>query len=262
MMSRKVTSNDGTVIAYDKLGSGPAVVIIGGVVGDRAQQAPVAELLANDFAVFNFDRRAHGESENTEPYAIQREIEDIDAVLQEAGGAAFVYGTSGPGVLALYAAASAPGRKMKKLAIWEPPFIVDDSRPKVRSDYKSRLTELLKEGRRGDMVELFFTEAVGLPAQFVAQMRQAPWWSAQEALAHTTIYDATIMGDYSMPAAVLERIQIPTLVLDGGQTPWITSSAEAVASAVSSAQRCTLAGQQHNVDPAAIVPAIAEFFKS
>ena len=260
-MSGKIKSKDETVIAYERLGRGPAVVIVGGVLGDRSQQAPVAELLASDFTVFNFDRRAHGESESKEPYAVEREIEDIDAVIQEAGGTAFVYGTSGPGVLALYAAAAAPGRKMRKLAIWEPPFVVDDSRPKVRSDYKARLTELLKEGRRGDMVELFFTDAIGMPAQFVAQMRQAPWWSAQEALAHTTIYDAAIMGDYSMPGAVFARIQVPTLVLDGGQMPWLSNSANAVASALPNAQRRTLAGQQHNVDPAVIAPVIAEFFK-
>jgi hypothetical protein len=261
-MSYQAKSKDGTAIAYDKSGHGPAVVIVGGVIGDRSQQAPVAELLAKDFTVFNFDRRAHGESGDTPPYAVEREIEDIDAVIQAAGGSAFVYGTSGPGVLALYAAAAGPGSKIKKLAIWEPPFIVDASRPKVRSDYKAHLTSLLKEGRRGDMVEAFFTEAVGMPGQFVAQMRQAPWWSGQEALAHTTIYDATIMGDYSLPRAQLARIKVSTVVIDGDTSPWLSRSADAVASALPKGQRRTLAGQQHNVDPAAIAPALVEFFKS
>jgi pimeloyl-ACP methyl ester carboxylesterase len=260
-VSEKVKSKDGTLIAYEKSGHGPAVVIVGGVVGDRSQQAPVAEILANDFTVFNFDRRGHGESGDTPPYSIEREIEDIDAVIAAAGGSAFVYGTSGPGVLALLAAAGKAGARMKKLAIWEPPFIVDGSRPKVRSDYKEELNSLLSQGRRGDMVALFFTEAVGIPAQFVEQMRQAPWWSAQEALAHTTVYDATLMGDYSLPGAVVARINVPTLVIDGGQSPWLIKAADAVASAVPSARRQTLAGQQHNVDPAAIAPALAEFFK-
>src|SRR3977135_11790 len=116
-MSHQVKSKDGTAIAYDKSGHVPAVVIVGGVLGDRSQQAPVAELLANDFTVFNFDRRAHGESGDTAPYAVEREIEDIDAVLQETGGSAFVYGTSGPGVLALHAAAADPAAKITKLAI-------------------------------------------------------------------------------------------------------------------------------------------------
>ena len=260
-MSHQTKSKDGTVIAYDKLGHGPAVIVVGGVIGDRSQQAPVAELLAKDFTVFNFDRRGHGESGDTQPYAVQREIEDIDAMLEAAGGSAFVYGTSGPGVLALHAAAAAPGSKMKKLVIWEPPLIVDDSRPKVRSDYKAQLVSMLAEGRRGDMVELFFTEAVGIPAPFVAQMRQAPWWSAQEALAHTTVYDATLMGDYSLPRAEFARIKVPALVLDGGQMPWLSNGADAIAKTIPNAQRRTLAGQQHNVDPAAIAPAIAEFFR-
>jgi pimeloyl-ACP methyl ester carboxylesterase len=260
-MSHKVKSKDGTVIAYEKSGHGPAVVIVGGVLGDRSQQAPVAELLAREFTVFNFDRRAHGESEDKPPYAVEREIEDIDAVLQDAGGSAFVYGSSGPGVLALHAAAAGPGARMKKLAIWEPPFIVDGSRPKVRSDYKAELTSLLSQGRRGDMVELFFTDAVGMPAPFVAQMRQSPWWPAQEAVAHTTIYDATLMGDYSLPRDKVARIKVPTLVIDGGQSTWLSASADAVASAIPNAQRRTLAGQQHNVDPTAIAPALIEFFK-
>jgi pimeloyl-ACP methyl ester carboxylesterase len=260
-MPGTIKSKDGTVIAYEKSGHGPAVLIVGGVVGDRSQQAPLAELLAQDFTVFNFDRRGHGESGNTEPYAVQKEVDDIDAVLNEAGGSAFVYGTSGLGVLALHAAAAAPGAKMKKLAIWEPPFVVDNSRPRVRSDYKAHLESLLELGRRGDMVELFFTEAAGIPAQFVAQMRQSPWWSAQEALANTTIYDATIMGDFSVPRAEVARIKVPTLVIDGGQAPWISNASDAVAAAMPNARRRTLSGQPHNVDPAAIAPALLEFFK-
>jgi pimeloyl-ACP methyl ester carboxylesterase len=150
---------------------------------------------------------------------------------------------------------------MKKLAIWEAPFILDDSRPRVRPDYRQELTSLLSQNRRGDMVALFFTEAVGMPAQFVEQMRQSPWWSSQEAFAHTTIYDATLMGDYSMPAKVISRIKVPTLVIDGGQSPWLSKAADEVAKAIPGSRRQTLAGQQHNVDPAAIAPALIEFFK-
>jgi pimeloyl-ACP methyl ester carboxylesterase len=261
-VSTTVNSKDGTSIGYEKSGHGPAVLIVGGVVGDRSQQAPLAELLARDFTVFNFDRRGHGDSGNTEPYAVAREIEDIDALIEAAGGSALVYGTSGPGVLALHAAAGRPGARMKKLVVWEPPFIVGDSRSKVRSDYKAQLSSLLAQGRRGDMVELFFTEAVGLPAPFVAQMRQAPWWSAQEAVAHTTVYDATLMGDYSLPGAELARIKVPTLVMDGAQSPWLSKAADATAAAIPNAVRRTLSGQQHNVDPAAMAPALVEFFKS
>lgn len=261
-MSLRVRSKDGTEIAYDKSGHGQAVVIVGGVIADRSQQALLAEVLTADFTVFNFDRRGRGESGDKKPYAVEREIEDIAAMLQEAGGSAFVYGTSGPGVLALHAAAAGPGAQIRKLAIWEPSFIVDNSRPKVRSDYKEELTSLLSQGRRGDMIELFFTEAAGIPIEFVAQMRQSPWWSAQEALAHTTIYDAIIMGDFTMPRAEMARIKVPTLVIDGGTTPWLTHAADAVATTLANAKRRTLPGQQHNVDPAAIAPVLVEFFKS
>src|SRR4030081_482781 len=117
-VSNTVKSKDGTPIAYEKSGHGPAVLIVGGVVGDRSQQAPLAELLAKDFTVFNFDRRGHGESGNTQPYGVERESEDIVGVSGAGGAVAFVYGRSGAGVLALHAAAGRPGAKMKKLAVW------------------------------------------------------------------------------------------------------------------------------------------------
>jgi pimeloyl-ACP methyl ester carboxylesterase len=261
-VANTVKSKDGTAIAYEKSGHGPAVVIVGGIAGDRSQQAPLAALLAKNFTVFNFDRRGHGESGSAEPYAVEREIEDIDAIIGEAGGAALVYGTSGCAVLALLAASGGLAPKIKKLALWEPPFIVDDSRPKVPSDYKQQLQSLLAKGRRGDMVELFMTAAVGMPKEFVAPMRQAPFWAAQEAVAHTLVHDATIMGDYSLPRQRISRIQVPTLVIDGGQMPWLTSAADATAAALPKAQRRTLAGQPHNVDAGAVAPALTEFFKT
>lgn len=256
-----VTAKDGTTIAFEKSGNGPAVVIVGGVAGDRSQQAPLAGLLAEHFTVFNYDRRGHGESGDTPPYAVAREIEDLAAIINEAGGSAFVYGTSGLAVLSLYAAAAGLAPKMKKLALWEPSWIVDDSRPPVPQDYKAQLTEMLAAGRRGDMVELFMTKAVGMPVEFVAPMRQAPWWPAQEALAHTLIYNAEIMGDFSMPKERLAAVTVPTLVIDGGTTPWLSHTAQAVADALPNAQRRTLEGQPHNVAPEAIAPAIREFFK-
>jgi len=258
----KVTSKDGTTIAFDQSGKGPAVVLVGGILGDRSQQAPLAPLLAEHFTVFNYDRRGHGESGDTPPYAVEREIEDLEALIEEAGGSAFVYCTSGCAVLALEAAAHGLAPNIKKLAIWEPPYIVDDSRPPAPRDYKAQLTELLSSGRRGDMVELFFTKAVGMPVEFVAQMRQAPFWPAQEAFAHTLIYDATIMGDYSLPSERMATVTVPALVIDGGETPWLSHAAQEVADALPNAQRRTLKGQPHNVAPEALAPALVEFFKA
>lgn len=257
----KVTSKDGTTIVFERSGKGPAVVLVGGILGDHSQQAPVAELLAEHFTVFNYDRRGHGQSGDTPPYGVEREIEDLEAIIKEAGSSAFVYGTSGCGVLALEAAAHGLASKMKKLAMWEPPYIVDDSRPPAPRDYKEQLTELLSAGRRGDMLELFFTKAVGLPVEFVAQMRQAPFWPAQEALAHTLINNAMIMGDFSIPAQRIATVNVPILVIDGGETLWLSHAAQAVADALPNAQRQTLKGQPHNVDPDAIAPTLIEFFK-
>jgi pimeloyl-ACP methyl ester carboxylesterase len=189
-----VTSRDGTEIVFDRIGDGPAVVIVGGIVGDRTQQAPVADLLAERYTVYNYDRRGHGESGFTAPYDPDREAEDLAAVIDQAGGSASVYATSGCVVIALRAAAT--GDSITRLAFWEPPFVVDGSRPPVPPDYREQLVTLFAEDRRGDMVALFLTEAAGIPEPLVEQLRQAPFWGAQEAFADTLIYDATMMGDY------------------------------------------------------------------
>lgn len=257
-----VRSKDGTTIAYDQAGKGSVVIVVGGVLGDRSQQAPLAALLAEHFTVLNYDRRGHGESGFTAPYAIEREIEDLDALITAAGGSAFVYGTSGCAILALEAAARGLASKIKKLALWEPPYIVDDSCPPIPRDHKEQLTRLLAAGQRGDMVELFLTKAVGMPAEFVAPMRQAPFWAAQEAFAHTLVYDATLTGDFSLPTGRAASVTVPTLVIDGGETPWLSHAAQAVANALPHAQRRTLKGQPHNVDAGAIAPALVEFFKA
>jgi pimeloyl-ACP methyl ester carboxylesterase len=256
-----VDSKDGTSLAFEQLGQGPAVVVVGGVLGDRSQQAPLAALLAHDFTVFNYDRRGHGESGFTDPYAVEREIEDLDAVIDAAGGSACVYGTSGLGILCLDAAAWGLTPKIKKLAVWEPPYVVDNSRPSLPPNYLEQLTSLLQEGRRGDMVELWMTEAVGMPVEFVAQMRTQPWWPAQEALAHTLVYDAMLTGDLSLPKDQLATVTVPTLVIDGGTTAWLSRASQAVAAALPYARRYTLSGQPHNVDPQAIAPVLVSFFK-
>jgi pimeloyl-ACP methyl ester carboxylesterase len=253
----EVTSPDGTTIAFDRTGQGPAVVIVGGVLGDRSQQTPVAELLSAQFTVHNYDRRGHGDSGFTGPYSAEREAEDLATVIDAAGGSACVYATSGCAVIALQAAAS--GALIAKLALWEPPFVVDASRPPIPADYRQRLEALLEQDRRGDMVGLFMIEAVGMPAPFVEQMRQAPFWGAQEDQAHTLVYDAAMMGDFTIPATAA-TVHVPTLVLDGATTGWITNTADALAGVLPDARRRTLAGQQHNVEPGAVAPPLAEFF--
>jgi pimeloyl-ACP methyl ester carboxylesterase len=254
----RVTSRDGTTIAFDRLGDGPPVILVCGGSTDRTANASLAELLAEHFTVFNYDRRGRGDSGDTAPYAVEREVEDIDAVIAAAGGSASVYGTSSGAALALEAAAS--GLAFTRLALWEPSYIVE-GRPRPPADTARIYTELVAAGRRGDAVEYFMAKVVGLPPEFVTEARKAPWWSAQEALAHTLAYDATIMDDYSLPTERVASITIPTLVLDGGASfPWIRETAQTIADIIPDVQHRTLEGQTHNVASEAIAPVLEEFF--
>jgi len=262
---RKVVSKDGTAIAFDKTGQGPAIILVGGALSDRSAATPLASLLAPHFTVFAYDRRGRGDSGNAAPYAVEREVEDIDALINEAGGSAFGFGHSSGAVLALKAAARL--KRIKKLALYEPPFVVDDSRPPVPEDYVAQINDLVSAGRRGDAVEFFMTEAVGVPDDLVAQMRGMPMWAEMEKMAHTLAYDGKVMGDNmagnTLRAKQWTSITVPTLVMDGGASPaWARNAVQAVADVLPNAQRRTLEGQTHGVDPAALAPILVEFFQA
>lgn len=254
-----VTSKDGSKVAYEKSGSGPALVIVS-AMPDRSANGQLAELLAPHFTVYNYDRRGRGGTEDDKPYAVEREFEDLEAILDEAGGSAYVYGSSGMGIFALKTAAHGLNDRYIKLAVWETPFIIPGTRPPVPADYKQQQEKLLAEGRRGDMPELFLTVAVGLPVEFVKPMRDFPGWSAFVESAPALIHDAEVVGDFSIPDT-LKNVTTPTLVLDGGMTPWMTTGADELAKVLPNATRQTLAGQQHNVEATAIAPALIAFFK-
>ena len=193
----EVTSRDGTKIAFDQMGQGPAVVLVCGGSVDRRSNAPLAAALADQFTVYNFDRRAGATAVTRRPRG-QREIEDIAAVIDAAGGSAFLYGISSGAALALEAARLLPS-KVKKLALYEAPYIVGNSRPRPPANTAQIYNDFVSAGRRGNAAEYFMVQVVGLPPEFAAQARNAPWWPAQEALAHTLAYDATIMGDSRCP---------------------------------------------------------------
>jgi pimeloyl-ACP methyl ester carboxylesterase len=194
------------------------------------------------------------------PYAIEREVEDIAAVIEEAGGAANLYGTSSGAGLAMHAAAA--GMPVTRLALWEPPYSVS-GRPDLPDDTASVYRELVEAGRRGDAVEYFMSKVVGLPPEFVADARQAPWWSQQEALAHTLAYDATVMGDYTLPTDIARAITVPTLIVVGGASfGFMAETADALAKLIPNAQKATVEGQQHNVDPTALGPVLHRFFSA
>jgi pimeloyl-ACP methyl ester carboxylesterase len=255
-----VTSKDGTTIAFDQSGDGPPVILICGGLTDRSANAPLAALLTAHLTVFNYDRRGRGDSGDTPPYAVEREIEDIDAVIAAAGGSAYLYGTSSGAALALEAVARLKG--ITKLALWEPPYILK-GRSRPPADTAKTYTELVSAGRRGNAAEFFMAKVVGLPPEFVAQARDAPFWQAQEALAHALAYDATIMGDYSLPTERAASITAPTLVIGGGaEFPWMRETAQALADVIPGAQIRILEGQGHNIDPAVLAPVLIEFFKA
>ncbi|MGH8873110.1 MAG: alpha/beta fold hydrolase [Acidimicrobiia bacterium] len=259
-LMKTTTSSDGTIIAYDRLGEGPPIVLVCGGSVDRMSNAGLAGELAADLTVYNFDRRGRGDSGDTAPYAVERELEDIAAMIEAADGSAYLYGTSSGAALAMDAAAE--GLPIEKLVLWEPPYSVN-GRPDLPADTATVYRDLVDAGRRGEAVEYFMAKVVGLPPEFVEGARQAPWWAQQEALAHTLAYDATIMGDYTIPAERAKKVSVPTIVIDGEASfPFLHETADALAALIPNAQRRTLAGQEHNVDPADLAPVITEFLRS
>jgi pimeloyl-ACP methyl ester carboxylesterase len=262
----RVTSKDGTSIAYDRLGRGPAVVLVGGGFVDRSENAPLAEELAGRFTVLNHDRRGRGDSGDTLPYAVAREIEDLEALIAAAGGSAHLYGASSGGALVLEAAAA--GVAADRLAVFEVPYNMAPDGPQRQREYVETLERLLAEGRRGDAAELFMRVA-GASDEMIAGARSSPVWPSLEALAPTLAYDAACMGNGQPPTDRLARITQPTLVLTGGASAdsfvagggdFFDRAADAIAASLPNAQRETLPGQTHMVDPKALAPVLERFF--
>jgi pimeloyl-ACP methyl ester carboxylesterase len=262
-------SADGTTIAFDRSGQGPALILVAAASATRMAQAGLAAALAPDFTVFAYDRRGRGDSGDTLPYAVEREVEDLDALIDEAGGSAFVFGHSSGAVLALEAARLRPG-KISKLAVYEAPFIIDDSRPPTPPDFLSRLNGLLAAGDREGAVVLW-NRNIGLPDEMIAGMRGSPWWPGLLAVAHTLPYDMTIMGDTqsgsSFPLGKWANVSAPTLVMDGtlflgreNGHGWMRHGADELTRILPNGQRRTLEGQDHGPADDVLAPALKEFF--
>jgi pimeloyl-ACP methyl ester carboxylesterase len=260
-----LSSPDGTTIAYGKQGEGPALILVDGAltVHSSGSGAELAKLLAPHFTVYGFDRRGRGESGDTLPYAVDREIEDIEALTDRAGGSAFLYGHSSGGPLAMRAAIRL-GSKVSKLAMYEPPYNNDPGAQESWSQYLGQLRTALAEGRRGDAVALFMRFA-GTPAEQVGAMRRAPSWPGMEAVAPTLAYDhAAIMGEpWSVPAELAARVPVPTLVMTGDAgLPFMPGAARVLSQAIPQGRLRTLEGQTHEVNPAVLAPVLVEFFTS
>jgi pimeloyl-ACP methyl ester carboxylesterase len=263
-----VSSRDGTKIAFEKVGSGPAVILVNGAMSYRrafdTTLEDLAELLGKDFSVYDYDRRGRGESGNTKPFTKVREIEDIQALMEDAGGEAMLVGFSSGGAVTLETTAVTPG--VTKAFVYEVPFIVDDSRQPL-DDYEGYTTKLVAEGKLDELVEYFITVVAGIPAEFVGDIKQdQAMWARMRAIAPTIPHDAAFMSEFMkgkpLPAGYWDKVKVPVLVGDGGASPaWLHNAAEALGKALPHASRETFEGQTHSVDPKVLAPVIIEFFK-
>lgn len=256
-----LTSADGTIIGYERTGAGPAVILVDGALCYQGggPMRPLAAQLADEFTVYTYDRRGRGESGDTLPYAVQREIEDLQALIAQAGDPVYLYGISSGGALAL-ATASADDR-VSKLAIYEAPFVADAKPALASGDYRRDLDAALAAGRRGDAVALFMT-LVGIPPQVIEGMRGGPGWPAMEAIAPTLAYDDTVLGSSRVPVELAAAVKIPAIVLDGGASPaMLRDAAKATAAALPDSRHHTLEGQTHDVSPEVLAPVLAAFFR-
>jgi pimeloyl-ACP methyl ester carboxylesterase len=261
-MAHTLSSRDGTPIGYDVTGEGPALILVDGALTVHSSgSGELATLLAPHFTVYGFDRRGRGASGDTLPYAVDREIDDIEALIDHAGGSAFLYGHSSGGPLAMRAAIRL-GSKVSKLAMYEPPYNNDPGAQESWSRYLRQLKVALAEGRRGDAVALFL-RFVGTPAEQVDGMRRAPFWPGMEAVAPTLAYDhAAILGEpWSVPAELAARVPVPTLVMSGDAgLPFMPGAARVLSKAIPQGELRMLAGQTHDVKPGVLAPVLVEFF--
>ncbi|MEI5036222.1 alpha/beta hydrolase [Streptomyces sp. S1A(2023)] len=259
----KVYSADGTAIAYEQQGAGPAVVLVGGAFMTRGDSAGLVGLLAERFTVITYDRRGRGDSGDSAAYDVQREVEDLDALIEHAGGEAMIFGMSSGAVLALEA--TARGSAVTRLALYEPPFITDSSRPPLPTDYVDHLKELVAREAYGDAAAYFMTAAVGLPDEAVAGMRQAPFWSGMEATARTLPYDGQVMGDTMsgrpLPADRWQSVTVPVFVGSGDSgAPHMLTGARELAALADNFTLHVFPGQEHNIAPEALAPVLTGFF--
>jgi pimeloyl-ACP methyl ester carboxylesterase len=252
-----VRSADGTTIAYERSGSGPTVVLVDAAGGFREMgpMRPLAALLADEFTVVCYDRRGRGGSSDTAPYTVDREVDDLRALVDEVGGPACLFGFSSGAVLALVAAAR--GLPVARLALLEPPLDLTDP-PAPGADLAAEIAALVAAGRRGDAVA-HFQASIGVPSEMTEGMRQGPWWPALEKMAHTLVYDLTVVD--ALPAGELSRVAVPTLVVDSEQSDSrLRDWARGVAEALPHGRRLSMRGNWHQVPEVDLAPALAGLF--
>lgn len=262
---KTVTSRDGTTIAFDQSGVGAALILVGGAFEQRAMDSETSKLaglplLAQHFRVYHYDRRGRGDSTDTQPFAVEREIEDIDTLIDEAGGSAYLFGISSGAALA-FEAAFVLGARIEKLALYDPPYNDDADARQTWKNYRQQLEEVLATGGNGDAVALFMS-LLGVPADQVDEMRAYPMWPMWESIEPTLAYDAAALGsEAAVPVERAAHLGVPTLIMNGAESyPFMQTSATQLAQAIPNAQHRILAGQGHEVSAAAIGPVLVEFF--
>jgi pimeloyl-ACP methyl ester carboxylesterase len=264
----KIKSTDGTEIAFDRIGKGPPVILIGGAFSWRRWKGFVelADLLSARFTVLNYDRRGRGDSGDTKPYALEREFEDLQAMIRVAGGSASVWGMSSGGILALEAARA--GVAIEKIAAYEPPFIVDSRDGLPPDDFVRHLGALVDRGERSEAVKYFMARVMGMPSLIPSLMSLwPPMWSKLKATAHTLPYEAALIDRYvrgrPIDHAYWARVATPTLIVSGEKSPEkLRKGAAAIAAALPHAEHRALPGVSHNVKMSALAPVLADFFTS
>ncbi len=261
-----VHSHDGTVIAFERVGSGPALILVGGMFEQRALDTETAKLaalplLAEHFTVYHYDRRGRGDSSDTAPFALEREVEDIEALIDVAGGSAYLFGISSGAALAFETALRLGGR-VKKLALYEPPYNDDPEARKAWMTFSRDLTATLARGQHADAVGLFMM-LLGVPAEQVIEMHQYPMWPMWERIAPTMAYDVAALGaEAAVPKDRAAGLKAATLVMAGSESyPFMNVSAMALADALPQGLHRTLEGQTHEVSVDVLAPVLIEFFE-
>lgn len=269
-IQKTVTSKDGTTIAFEQSGMGEPIILVDAALADRNGTAKLARLLAKKFTVINYDRRGRGKSTDTHPYAVEREVEDIEALIDSTSRSVYLFGSSSGSVLALEAT-NKLGKKVKGLFMYEPPFIIDDSHHPMPSDFGRQISKLIETGRRNDAVKLFFHKGMGIPSVFVTMMRWLmPGWSEMANIAHTIPYDLAVLSGTQdgkpLPTKRWASTEVPVLVMVGGKSEaFFHTAAEALSNILPSAQYRSLEGRNHSavlMAPRTIAEVMEEFFLS
>lgn len=255
----KVVSRDGTTIAYAKAGQGPPLVLVGGAFRDHTIFDPIVSLVAPHCTTFAYDRRGRGESGDAPEWSLEREIDDLAAVVAEAGGEAVVFGGSNGAILALEAGLA--GVPITRMALMEPPYLhAHPSSPRPPADFAAQLDELLRQERRGEAAEYLLRHQTGFSDEEIAAWKASPMWASNEALAHTLAYDAAVVGVDPVPVERLRGLQVPALMcISDGTSDWLRAAAELAAAALPRSSTVTLPGLWHRVHPEALAPVLVEF---